>query len=306
MTDLDDLLAADAIRLDERASSWEEAVRAAGALLESSGVAEPPTPRRWSTASRRTGPTSWSRPASPSPTRAPPRPCTAPACRGCGWPSPSSSATSPTTPSASWWRWLRPTAATHQKAMAALAGLLGDPRARKRRWTRPRSPEEVHAVLRGDEPRTRRLRRRRPQADEAAPASARRQRRRAADRRSDHILTVCGNGLGTSLFLKNTLEKVLDEWGWGRFVTVEATDTVSARGKAKDADLDPDLRRDRPRPRRRRRADAGSSRTSPAPPRSTGSARDVRRLRKAGPRHGLARRDRTSSSSTRSSACRPS
>ena len=51
------------------------------------------------------------------------------------------------------------------------------------------------------------------------------------------LLTVCGNGLGTSLFLKNTLEKVLDGWGWGRFVNVEATDTVSARGKAKDVDL---------------------------------------------------------------------
>lgn len=51
------------------------------------------------------------------------------------------------------------------------------------------------------------------------------------------ILTVCGNGLGTSLFLKNTLEQVLDRWGWGRFITVEATDTVSARGKVKEADL---------------------------------------------------------------------
>jgi len=51
------------------------------------------------------------------------------------------------------------------------------------------------------------------------------------------ILTVCGNGLGTSLFLKNTLEKVLNEWGWSRFADVEATDTVSARGKAKDVDL---------------------------------------------------------------------
>lgn len=48
---------------------------------------------------------------------------------------------------------------------------------------------------------------------------------------------MCGNGLGTSLFLKNTLEQVLDRWGWGKLISVEATDTVSARGKAKDADL---------------------------------------------------------------------
>lgn len=51
------------------------------------------------------------------------------------------------------------------------------------------------------------------------------------------ILTVCGNGLGTSLFLKNTAEKVLDAWGWTPYLNVEATDTISAKGKAKDADL---------------------------------------------------------------------
>ena len=51
------------------------------------------------------------------------------------------------------------------------------------------------------------------------------------------ILTVCGNGLGTSLFLKNTLEQVLSHWGWAPFITVEATDTISAKGKAKEADL---------------------------------------------------------------------
>lgn len=51
------------------------------------------------------------------------------------------------------------------------------------------------------------------------------------------ILTVCGNGVGTSLFLKSTAEKVLSTWGWSPFLTIEATDTISAKGKAKDADL---------------------------------------------------------------------
>lgn len=51
------------------------------------------------------------------------------------------------------------------------------------------------------------------------------------------VLTVCGNGLGTSLFLKNTLEQVLDYWGWSPYLTVEATDTISARGKSSDADF---------------------------------------------------------------------
>ena len=50
------------------------------------------------------------------------------------------------------------------------------------------------------------------------------------------ILTVCGNGLGTSLFLKNALESVLEAWGWASYITVEATDTISAKGKAKEAD----------------------------------------------------------------------
>src|SRR5699024_1675856 len=51
------------------------------------------------------------------------------------------------------------------------------------------------------------------------------------------ILTVCGNGLGTSLFLKNTAEQVLDRWGWSSYLNVEATDTISAKGRAKDADV---------------------------------------------------------------------
>ncbi len=56
-------------------------------------------------------------------------------------------------------------------------------------------------------------------------------------RTSNLILTVCGNGLGTSLFLKNTLEQVLGTWGWASFINVEATDTISAKGRAKEADL---------------------------------------------------------------------
>lgn len=43
------------------------------------------------------------------------------------------------------------------------------------------------------------------------------------------VLTVCGNGLGTSLFLKNSLDEVLSDWGWAKLVNVEATDTISLR-----------------------------------------------------------------------------
>src|SRR5690606_2068668 len=50
------------------------------------------------------------------------------------------------------------------------------------------------------------------------------------------LLTVCGNGLGTSLFLKTTAEQVLDRWGWSSHLDVQATDTISAKGRAKDSD----------------------------------------------------------------------
>ena len=51
------------------------------------------------------------------------------------------------------------------------------------------------------------------------------------------VLTVCGNGLGTSLFLKNSLDEVLSDWGWAKLINVEATDTISAKGRAKEADF---------------------------------------------------------------------
>ena len=51
------------------------------------------------------------------------------------------------------------------------------------------------------------------------------------------VLTVCGNGLGTSLFLKNSLDEVLNDWGWAKHINVEATDTISAKGRAKEADF---------------------------------------------------------------------
>lgn len=111
----------------------------------------------------------------------------------------------------------------HQAAMAELATVIADPE-RKAALDAAATPEEVLELLRAGQ-----------DAAPAAEPEPSRDRRRGSTR--NHILTVCGNGLGTSLFLKNTLEKVLDQWGWGRFITVEATDTVSARGKAKEADL---------------------------------------------------------------------
>ena len=70
-----------------------------------------------------------------------------------------------------------------------------------------------------------------------APATSKDQATAESVESKGKILTVCGNGLGTSLFLKNTLDQVLDTWGWGGLVSTEATDTISAKGRAKEVDF---------------------------------------------------------------------
>lgn len=118
----------------------------------------------------------------------------------------------------------------HMDAMRQLAGLLGSP-ATRQTLEDAHTPALFHAALAGEPPNT-------PEAPTKTSESGAETRHSAGTRvTKDHILTVCGNGLGTSLFLKNTLEQVLDRWGWSPYLTVEATDTISARGKSKDADL---------------------------------------------------------------------
>ncbi|WP_347040940.1 PTS sugar transporter subunit IIA [Brachybacterium nesterenkovii] len=153
----------------------------------------------------------------------------------------------------------------HQQALASLAGVLSDPD-RRRALDIAATPDEVlYALGAGDDeaPRGRRA----AQADDAAhaddatasgaadagagsaaagTADAANAAAASADAAPENedtvpsknfILTVCGNGVGTSLFLKNTAEKVLERWGWTRFVSIEATDTISAKGRAKEADV---------------------------------------------------------------------
>ncbi|HWM38159.1 MAG TPA: PTS sugar transporter subunit IIA [Streptomyces sp.] len=134
----------------------------------------------------------------------------------------------------------------HQAALAELARLLADPGTVQALKEAP-TAEELLAVLHGEDaegsatpeapetseaPGTSEV----PEAPEATGAPGGGERKAAGGGASVHkILTVCGNGLGTSLFLKNTLEQVLERWGWSAHVTVEATDTVSAKGKASEA-----------------------------------------------------------------------
>ncbi|MFF8563622.1 PTS sugar transporter subunit IIA [Streptomyces albidoflavus] len=116
--------------------------------------------------------------------------------------------------------------AAHTDAMAALARLLADPEQHDLLQAAA-TPAALHALLRAhdgvEEPAAA------PEPASAAPATGR------TGTEQHKILTVCGNGVGTSLFLKNTLEQVLGRWGWDRQVSVEATDTISAKGKASEA-----------------------------------------------------------------------
>ncbi|MGP5640994.1 PTS sugar transporter subunit IIA [Brachybacterium tyrofermentans] len=142
----------------------------------------------------------------------------------------------------------------HQAALAALAGVLADPEGR-RALDSASTPDEVLTALGADgaagSADARTAGTAQVAGTEGAPASA-----TAAAPAADPaptgasavvdpdavpsknlILTVCGNGLGTSLFLKNTAEQVLDRWGWSSYLDIQATDTISAKGRAKEADV---------------------------------------------------------------------
>lgn len=225
MTALSDLLTQETIALDQEAEDWQDAIRLAGGLLESAGVSAPAYTQAMVDSVHENGPYIVLAPGFAFPHA---RPSEAVHRTGMSWvrlASPvefGSRANDPVTLVVA----LAATdSSTHQQAMASLATVLTDTELRAS-LDEAASAAEVHAILRGDDA-----------TDSASPPGTERSRPQGGGRTRDHILTVCGNGLGTSLFLKNTLEQVLDRWGWGGLITVEATDTVSARGKAKDADL---------------------------------------------------------------------
>ncbi|MCB0948160.1 MAG: PTS sugar transporter subunit IIA [Mycobacterium sp.] len=218
MAGLTELLTADCIELDVAADTWGEAIREAGKLLERAGIADAPYTQSMITNVESNGPYIV---VAPGFAFAHARP--SPAVHRTGM---------------SWVRLAQPVAfghktndpvhlvvalaatdtGAHNTAMAELAKLLGNPD-KSAALDSAGTPEELLAVL--------------GEGTSAKPSQA---DTRAA-RTKNLILTVCGNGLGTSLFLKNTLEKVLTTWGWAPFINVEATDTISAKGRAKEADL---------------------------------------------------------------------
>ncbi|MGP5364875.1 PTS sugar transporter subunit IIA [Brachybacterium tyrofermentans] len=137
----------------------------------------------------------------------------------------------------------------HQAALAALAGVLADP-AGRRALDSASTPSEVLAALGADGPADATGSTGSTGSTDASMAATAGADGSAASADSDPavvdpdavpsknlILTVCGNGLGTSLFLKNTAEQVLDRWGWSSYLDIQATDTISAKGRAKEADV---------------------------------------------------------------------
>ncbi|MFZ3598655.1 PTS sugar transporter subunit IIA [Streptomyces sp. BH104] len=222
MSELSDLIPVEAIRLDVAAPDWQAAVRTAGDLLVSTDVStdtyteemlrnvEENGPyiviapgfafahARPSPAVRRTG-MSWVRLSTPvnfgHETNDPVHLVVALAAQDAG---------------------------AHTQAMGALARLLADADT-SAALDRAPTPEALRRILVGDTE---------PEPSDSVPGQP-------ASKGSGHgmhkILTVCGNGVGTSLFLKSTLDKVLDRWKWGRYITTEATDTISAKGKASEA-----------------------------------------------------------------------
>ncbi|UYG17746.1 PTS sugar transporter subunit IIA [Brachybacterium huguangmaarense] len=242
MSSLSDLLDPSAIRLDVPAADWRAAIRAAGALLTASDVAGPAYTDAMIRTVEEHGPYIV---LAPGFALAHSRPDASVARTGLALvrlAEPVAFGNPDNDPVTLVMALAAADAGAHQQALAALAGVLAD-RERRAALDVAATPAEVLAVLEDPAPR--------PAAatpattTAAAPAAAPWPAAEAAPVAADEetvpsknlILTVCGNGLGTSLFLKNTAEQVLDRWGWSPYISIEATDTISAKGKAHDADV---------------------------------------------------------------------
>jgi PTS system ascorbate-specific IIA component len=215
MSGLTGLLTADCVALDVAARTWEEAILAAGALIERAGIAGPAYTGSMIDNVKTNGPYIV---VAPGFAFAHARPSEAVHRTGMSWvrlAGPVTFGHKTNDPVELVVALAATDAGAHATAMAELAKVIGSPDKRAALNTATR-PGEILAILTGTV------------ADRPHAGSA---------RTSNLILTVCGNGLGTSLFLKNTLEQVLGTWGWAPFINVEATDTISAKGRAKDADL---------------------------------------------------------------------
>lgn len=228
MTSLVDLLPSEAIDLRGHAADWRAAIRAAGELLVATGVTTPDYTDEMIGNVEDNGPYIV---IAPGFAFAHARPSPAVHRTGMSWVRLTEPVNfdSPNDPVDLVVALAAADSGVHTDAMASLAKVLLEPGADKllrdvqttRQLRALLLDEAVIDAASGTE----------KAATAAVPATP------AAKPRSGpvKILTVCGNGVGTSLFLKSTLESVLDRWHWTPYITVEATDTISAKGKAGEA-----------------------------------------------------------------------
>ncbi|MEU9488114.1 PTS sugar transporter subunit IIA [Streptomyces decoyicus] len=249
MAALNDLLPKAAVRLDVRVADWQEAIRAAGGLLVETGATTDDYTAEMIRNVEENGPYLV---IAPGFAFAHARPSPAVLRTGMSWvrlEQPVEFGHESNDPVHLVVGLAAEDSGAHTAAMAALAQLLADP-ATGQALQDATDAEALLAVLAGpdgerddrsQEKAAREQAVREPAVREPAVREEAGDERRAGNgqpvpaKAVHKILTVCGNGVGTSLFLKNTLEQVLDRWGWSRHVTVEATDTISAKGKASEA-----------------------------------------------------------------------
>ncbi|MFF2552498.1 PTS sugar transporter subunit IIA [Nocardia sp. NPDC058058] len=252
MTSLSDLLPEDAIELDVPAEDWRSAIAAAGSLLTATGVATADYTDEMIRNVEDNGPYIV---IAPGFAFAHARPSPAVQRTGMSWVRLREPVAfgSPNDPVDLVVALAATDSGVHTDAMAALARLLLEAGADER-LRAVATPRELRALIAGEDAAEGTM-------PSVVPAEVKEDPLRhsgaslagihpdAVDPGQEHagmtrgsgstgpvkILTVCGNGVGTSLFLKSTLEKVLSRWKWSPYVNVEATDTISAKGKAGEA-----------------------------------------------------------------------
>ena len=256
MSELSDLISPSAIRLDAEAADWREAIRASGELLVAAGATEPDYTEAMIRTVEEHGPYIVIAPGFALAHSRPDDSVHRTALSFVRLSTPIAFGNAANDPVTLVMALAAADGSAHGSALAALAGVLADPQ-RRRALDEARTSGQVLAALGADATAN--------GADATAPTHAAGTGAAAAapGTTSDGpdttgsagsgaadsgpavpdavpstnlLLTVCGNGLGTSLFLKNTAEQVLDRWGWSSYLDVQATDTISAKGRAKDSD----------------------------------------------------------------------
>lgn len=248
MTDLADLIPAGAVRIRAEVADWRSAVVAAGALLEEAGVADSAYTDAMVASVEEHGPYIVIAPGFALPHARPSDSVTRTGMSVLRLAHPVEFGHESNDPVEMVVALAAADYDQHQQALAQLAGVLADAEQRRRLFA-ARSEQSVRRVLRtrdagaapagspaataadrSDSEGQAELDRGTGAGSDPGPSSG-----SGAGSETHLALTVCGNGLGTSLFLKNTLEQVLEDWGWTRYVNAEATDTISAKGRAKEA-----------------------------------------------------------------------